>query len=378
MTPIYLDYASAAPLRPNVRAAIAAALESAGADPGRLHHSARRAREVLESARNDIADSLGARSSREVILTSSATEAIHHVCHGVRGSGTRTHSVLAAVEHSAVLRAATAAGPTTIIGADRLGAVDVDQFVAALQPDTVLAHIQLANHEVATAQPVNDVIAACHTRDVMVHVDGAAVGGHVDIDFSDLDADFLSISGAKAGGGGGIGCLLIRRGLRLAPLFEGAAQERGRRAGLENIVGAVALASALAAANADFDNDSATREFDLVEQLWGLIEPAVGITRHGDRLNRAPHILCVSVAGIEAEPILIGLDQRGVAAHSGSSCSSEVLEPSPVLAAMGAAADHSLRFSVGWATTPDEIEHAAAEFHTVTNRLRALRAGAGS
>lgn len=380
MSRVYLDYASAAPLHPAARAAIVAALDCVGADPGRLHHDARVTRELLEDARQQVADAFGARSSREVIFTSCATEAIHHVCRGVAARAARAATagdsatmVASAVEHSAVLNAAASCSTVIEVAVDTDAAIDVERFINALTPATILAHVQLANHEVGTLQPLDQLVAECRGRGLPVHVDAAAAATHWPIDFTELDVDFLSVSGAKAAAGAGIGCLLIRRGLRIEPLFRGGAQERGRRAGLENVLGAVALGAATTASVEYIGAGGAEREHHLIERLWSAIREIPGIQRHGHPDRRAPHILCVSVEGIEAEPLLIGLDQHGVSAHSGSSCSSEILEPSPVLAAMGAAADRSLRFSVGHGSSETEIDLAARALALTVQRLHALR-----
>ncbi|MDP8936839.1 MAG: aminotransferase class V-fold PLP-dependent enzyme [Actinomycetota bacterium] len=342
------------------------------ADPGRVHSEGRTARAALEDARAKVAALLGARP-REVVFTSGATEAIAAAVWGAVERG--PHQVVPAVEHSAV-RDAAARYDVTEVGVDGLGRVDADEVAAAIRPgETALVHVQWANHEVGTVQPVAEVVDAVRRRapGVLVHVDAAAAAGHVPIDFATLEADLVSVSAHKLGGPQGIGALVVRRGLRLRPLLLGGAQERSRRAGMENVAAAVgfgAAAETLAvtlapeAARARAQTDAALTAATAIE----------GVTAYGDPDGRLPHLVCMGVDGVEAEAVLLGLDQAGVAAHSGSACSSESLEPSPVLAAMGVAAERSLRVSVGWSTTDDDVAAFSRALPEVVQRLRRLGA----
>ena len=209
----------------------------------------------------------------------------------------------------------------------------------------------------------------------MLHVDAAAGAGHLAIDFDSLGADFLSVSSAKLGGPRGAGALLVRRGLRVPPFIVGGMQERARRGGLENVP---AFAGFGAAASEVGAPGQLAQEARIASELIGRLRNAAlrieGVEAFGptDPAERLPSLLCLGMSGVEAEPVLIGLDQAGVAAHSGSSCSSESLEPSPVLEAMGVDADRSLRFSVGWSSTSADIDRAASALPEVIARLRAL------
>ncbi|MDP1806614.1 MAG: aminotransferase class V-fold PLP-dependent enzyme, partial [Acidimicrobiales bacterium] len=176
----------------------------------------------------------------------------------------------------------------------------------------------------------------------------------------------MSVSAHKLGGPQGVGALLVRRGVRLRPLLVGGEQERGRRAGMENVAGIVGFGVAATLAVHD-------RARAQTEALIAAATAVDGVVTYGDIAGRVPHIACFGVAGVEAEAVLIGLDQAGVAAHSGSACSSETFEPSPVLAAMGVEADHSLRVSVGWSTTDADVKAFCDVFPAVVSRLRALR-----
>ncbi len=338
---------------------------SFAADPGRVHTDGRLSRGAVEGAREQVAQRLGARP-REVVFTSGATEAIVAAVWGA--TERRRHIVVPAVEHSAVRDSSAAFGEVTHVGVDRLGRVDVDEVLDAVRPgETALVHIQWANHEVGTLQPVVRIVAGCRARGALVHVDAACTAGHVPIDFGALGADLMSVSAHKLGGPQGVGALLIRRGLRLRPLLVGGEQERSRRAGMENVAGIVGFGMA-ALMPADEN-----RERVQTEAMLAAATAVEGVVAYGDTDRRLPHIVCLGVAGVEAEAVLLGLDQAGIAAHSGSACSSESLEPSPVLAAMGVEAERSLRLSVGWSTTGDDVDAFGAAFPAVVGRLRALR-----
>lgn len=357
MARAYLDHASTSPLRPVALEAMLPWLSGLAADPGRVHTEGHLARVAVENARTVVAEVFGCRSSREVVFTSGATESIVTATWMATERG--PHVVLPAVEHSAV-RLASERFDATIVGVDALGRVSVDDVVAALRNDTALVHVQLGNHEVGTVQPVAELVAACHERGVLVHVDAACAAGHVPISFRDLDADLLSISAHKLGGPPGVGALLVRRGLRLRPLLVGGDQERARRAGFENVPAIVGFGAACA----DVAFGDAER------RLIRRVIEGCGLTVLGS--PELPHLVCLSIEGVEAEPVLLGLDQAGVAVHSGSSCSSEALEPSPVLEAMGVEASRSLRVSVGWSSTDADVDALLAALPGVLARLRAL------
>jgi cysteine desulfurase len=261
-------------------------------------------------------------------------------------------------------------------GVDVLGRYDPATVLAAIAPDTALVSVQLANHEVGTTQPAADVVTAARDRGVLTHVDACAAAGRIPVDFAALGADLCSVTAHKFGGPRGIGALLIRRGVRLPPLLVGGAQERNRRAGIENVAAAVGFAAAVG----ELSGDQLTAESDAARTLTDrLLDEAPktvdGLAVFGDPVDRLPHLVCFGVEGVEAEPVLLGLDQRGVAVHSGSSCSSETFEPSPVLAAMGVDADHSLRISVGWSSTADDVDAVLAALPDVVRRLRSLATG---
>jgi cysteine desulfurase len=349
------------------------------ADPGRVHTEGRTARAVLEDAREQVAGFFGVRP-RQVVLTSGGTESINTAVWGavqanpgpVAGSS---------VEHSAVREASTRSAPVVTIAADRLGRIEpeavdeaVDRCRATHGRAPTLVHCQWANHEVGTIQPVALVAERAARAGALVHVDAAAAAGHVPIDLEELAVDLVSVSAHKMGGPAGVGALILRRGLRLDPFLVGGDQERARRAGLENLLGAVGFGAV--AAHLTRPEMLAAEEETARQRCAALSKAATaveGVTLLGDPDRRLPHLVCLTVEGVEAEPVLLGLDRAGIAAHSGSACSSETLAPSPVLEAMGVDADHSLRLSVGWSTTEEDVAAFGSAFAGVVDGLRGLR-----
>ena len=386
----YLDHASTTPLRPESRDAMVAwSAHGITADPGRVHTEGRMARAALEDARDQVAALLGVRP-RQVVLTSGGTEAVNAAVWGVVagaagqvgvGTGSGVPSVVcAAVEHSAVRDASARHAAVTTVAVDGAGRIHPDAVADAVARTTadlgrapLLAHCQGANHEVGTEQDVAAVAARCRTLGVPLHVDAVAAVGHVPFDVDSSGADLVSVSSHKLGGPAGMGALVLRRGLRIEPLLVGGEQERGRRAGLENVIGAIGFG---AAAGALAEPGRLAAEAAEARRHTGrLLEAALavdGVVAYGDTDGRVPHIVCLGVSGVEAEPVLVALDQAGVAVHSGSSCSSESLEPSPVLDAMGVDGERSLRLSVGWSTTDEDVDAFARAFPAVVGRLRDL------
>jgi cysteine desulfurase len=372
----YLDHASSSPLRPAALEAMLPYLREHHADPGRLHAEGRATRVALEDARTQVAEFFGARA-REVVFTSSGTEAVNTAVWGALARGAAAggagHVVTTAVEHSCARDAiARSDADVTSVGVDRTGRFDASEVIAAIRADTWLVTVQLANHEVGTMQPAAEVCALARERDVIVHVDACAAAGHAPLDFRALDADLCSVTAHKLGGPKGAGALLVRRGLRFPPFLVGGAQERARRAGIENVPAWVGFGAACADVNVERE---ATEQRALIAVAASVIDRVPDIERFGSDGAAAtlPHVLCFGVGGVEAEPILLALDQHGVAIHSGSSCSSETLEPSPVLAAMGVDADHSLRISVGWSSTVADVNRFVEVFPGIVQRFRGLR-----
>ncbi|HXQ19464.1 MAG TPA: cysteine desulfurase family protein [Acidimicrobiales bacterium] len=378
----YLDNASTVPLRPEAVIALRDWLEVGAADPGRLHQEGRVVRIGIETAREQVADLLGAQP-RQVVFTASGTEAINAAVWGATRARPGAVVLCAAVEHSAVRDASARAAPNETLPVDGRGRIELDGLDAALARHAssrpALVHCQWANHEVGTVQPVREVVVRCREAGVPVHVDAASACGHLPTDLEELGADLVSVSAHKLGGPAGVGALWIRPGLRIEPLLVGGQQERARRAGFENAAAIVSFGAAAAALSADHGARLAAEALAdrrLVGDLLAAATAVDGVALVGDPDpdGRVPHIVCLGVAGVEAEPVVIGLDKAGIAVHSGSACSSESLEPSPVLVAMGVDASRSLRLSVGWANTDADVAAFGRAFQEVVEGLRSLRA----
>jgi cysteine desulfurase len=349
------------------------------ADPGRVHTEGRMVRAALEGARDQVAELFSVRP-RQVVLTSGGTEAINAAVWGILRAD-QGPVACAEVEHSAVRDSSARSARVATIGVDASGRVELGAVDAALAHsrfafgrDPALVHCQWGNHEVGTVQPIAAVVEHCRELGLPVHVDAVAAAGHVPMDLGELGADLVSVSSHKLGGPAGTGALIVRRGLRIEPFLVGGEQERARRAGLENVVGAIgfgAAAAALAEPGAVAREEATARRQS--ERLSRSALATAGVVRFGHPTACLPHIVCLGVEGVEAEPVLLGLDQAGIAVHSGSSCSSESLEPSPVLMAMGVDGERSLRLSVGWSTTDADVDAFCASFPTVVSSLRSLR-----
>ncbi len=377
----YLDHASTTPLRPEAVTAMAEWADlGVTADPGRVHTEGRMVRAALEDARDRVAVLFGVRP-RQVVLTSGGTEAVNAAVWGVlSGSAVPAPVACAAVEHSAVRDASARHGTVVPIDVDRTGRIHpaavedaVAGSVARHGRPPELVHCQAANHEVGTVQDLAGVVELCRSLGILVHADAVTVAGHTAWDAGESGVDLVSVSAHKLGGPAGVGALILRRGLRIEPLLVGGEQERGRRAGLENVRGAIgfgAAAEVLAGPGRLTDEAGLARRH--TDRLLATALRVDGVVPYGDTSGRVPHIVCIGVDGVEAEPVLLGLDQAGVAVHSGSSCSSESLEPSPVLVAMGVDGERSVRLSVGWSTTDEDVDAFAGAFAGVVGRLREL------
>ncbi|HET9093400.1 MAG TPA: cysteine desulfurase family protein [Acidimicrobiales bacterium] len=379
LTRHYLDHASTTPLRPAAVAAMAEWLERLGTpdgagDPARVHEEGRLAREAVEVARSQVA-ALGGVPPNRVVFTSGGTEAVNTAL-AAAGPGSRV--LCSRVEHSSVRKAADRAGTLVEVEVGPDSTLDLEHLavlLASAPNGEVVVNCQWANHEVGTVQPLGAVAELCTAHGARLHVDAAAAFGHVPTDLAALDATFVSLSAHKMGGPSGVGALVLGRGVRLRPLLVGGSEERARRAGAENLLGIVGFGAAAASLLED-DRllDEHARAAAQRDALAEAAEAAGGVRRLGPGPERLlPHIVGALVEDVLGEAVLLGLDRAGVAAHSGSSCSSEVLEPSPVLEAMGVDPDRSLRLSVGWSTTDDDVSAFASCFPEVLRRLRELK-----
>ncbi|MEU6543679.1 aminotransferase class V-fold PLP-dependent enzyme [Streptomyces sp. NPDC046859] len=354
----YFDAASSTPLHPVARQALQASLDEGWADPSRLHREGRRARLLLDAAREAAADAVGCRPD-ELTFTPSGTRAVHTGVAGALGGRRRTgrHLIVSAVEHSCVLHAAdaheAAGGSVSQVAVDRNGAVTAGAYREALRPDTALACLQSANHEVGTEQPVAEVAAVCREAGVPLLVDAAqSLGwGRVEGDWS-----VLTGSAHKWGGPPGVGLLVVRKGVRFAAQGPVDERESGRSPGFENIPAIVAAAASLRAVRAEAAQE-AVRLRELTERIRSRVPRLVpDVEVVGDPVRRLPGIVTFSCLYVDGETLLHELDRAGFSVSSGSSCTSSTLTPSHVLKAMGVLSEGNIRVSLPPGTSAEDVE----------------------
>jgi len=368
----YFDAASTEPLHPAARAAFLAALENGWADPARLYGTGRNARLLLDQARARVAACLGVRPD-ELAFTSSGTQAVHLAVLGGLRARRRIgrHLVVSAVEHSSVLHAAGQhegdGGRVTTVGVDQYGRVDPAEFAAALRPDTALACLQTANHEVGTVQPLAEVAEACHAARVPLFTDAAQSVGRVPVPGG---WSLLAASAHKWGGPPGAGLLVVRKGTRWrSPLPED--EREGRRVpGFENVPAAMASAAGLEVYQAELaaDGPRLSALVDLVRERVPRVIPDVEVI--GDPVHRLPHLVTFSCLYVEGEALITELDRLGFAVSSGSSCTADTLRPSHVLEAMGVITHGNVRVSLPRGTSAKDVDRFLAVLPDAVARLR--------
>ncbi|MFI6661030.1 cysteine desulfurase/sulfurtransferase TusA family protein [Streptomyces sp. NPDC050523] len=354
----YFDAASSAPLHPVARQALLASLDEGWADPARLYREGRRARMLLDAAREAAAEAVGCRAD-ELVFTSSGTRAVHTGIAGALAGRHRIgrHLIVSAVEHSSVLHAAdtheAGGGSVTQVEVDRRGRVTPASYAAALRPGTALACLQSANHEVGTEQPVAEVAALCRESGVPLLVDAAQSLG-----WGPVEGDWSLLTGSahKWGGPSGVGLLAVRKGVRFAPQGPADERESGRAAGFENLPAIVAAAASLRAVRAEAAQE-ALRLRELTERIRARVPELVpDVEVVGDPERRLPGIVTFSCLYVDGETLLHELDRAGFSVSSGSSCTSSTLTPSHVLKAMGVLSEGNVRVSLPTGTGAEDVE----------------------
>jgi cysteine desulfurase len=350
-TSVYLDYNASAPIRPEAAAAVARALSLTG-NASSVHGFGRRARACLEDAREAVAALVGA-PARAVVFTSGGTEAN---ALALRGTG-RPRVLLSAGEHPSVLKAVDGA---RLVPLRRDGVIDLARLAAMLEEGAqpALVSVMLANNETGVIQPLEEVIALARRHGALVHCDAVQAAGKIAIDRGALGVDLLSLSAHKIGGPQGVGALIVGDALEVTPLLRGGGQERGRRAGTENLPGIAGFAAAAELAKAELADTAriAALRDDLERRLRALAPEAVIF---GATAPRLPNTTCVAVPGLAAETQVMSLDLAGVAVSAGSACSSGKVAPSHVLRAMAASEAETaaaIRISLGWASTSADVD----------------------
>lgn len=356
-----------------------AALDEAYADPSRLYGSARRARMALDRARDAVARAIGGRAE-EVVFTSGGTESCNLAVVGgaraARAARKPARVLTTAVEHTAVLEAARGLEREGFeiveLPVDATGRVDLEALRRACADGAGLVSIQHANGEVGTIQPLAEAARIAKDAGAIVHTDACMTVGHLPVDVAELDVDLLSGSGHKLYGPPGTGFLWVRRGVRIRPVIVGDDRERGRRSGAENLPAILGLAAALEARLGEIAEE-APRLRALSDRLRAELPEQVGdVQVHGHPAERLPGLIAFSILYVEGEALLLMLDAKGIAVHSGSSCTASAQEPSHVLAAMGALTHGSIRASLGRETTDADVEAFLGALPGIVRRMREM------
>ena len=377
---IYADNAATTKMSAAAIRAMTDCIHTAWGNPSSLYAAGQRAKEVLEAARETVAECIGA-SPREIYFTSGGSEADNQAILSAARNGARKGKrriLSTAFEHHAVLHTLERLGregfDIQLLDVHENGVIDPGQVAEALREDTCLVTVMYANNEIGTIQPIPEIGALCRERGVPFHTDAVQAAGHLPIDVRRQDIDLLSLSGHKFHGPKGVGALYARQGVPLANLIEGGAQERGKRAGTENVPGAVGLAAALEESCAHMEEDrrrvTALRD-RLIEGLSQIPHSAL----NGDPVRRLPGSVSFCFEGVEGESLLLLLDRRGICASSGSACTSGSLDPSHVLLSIGRPheiAHGSLRLSLCGDNTEEEVQEILKAVPEAVARLREL------
>ena len=379
---IYLDHAATTPVRHEVLEAMLPYLTDHWGNPSSIHASGRRARQGIDEARERVAAALGAKP-REIVFTSGGTESDNLAVKGVAwaASARGRHLVTSGIEHKAVLHAChvleRSGYEVTYLPVDRYGRVDPADVASAIGEHTTLVSLVHASNEVGTIQPIAEVGAVCRQRGVPLHTDAVQSAAFLPLRVNELNLGLLSLGAHKLYGPKGIGALYVRQGTSMLPQQQGGAQERQRRAGTENVAGAVGLARALELVHADDaarDAENA-RQAALRDRLIGGLTALDGVELTGHPIERLPNSASVVIDGVEGGDLVAALDLEGIEASTGSACTTGSVEPSHVLLAMGIEprlAHGSLRLTLGRATTTADVDRTLEAVATCIRRLRGV------
>ena len=378
---VYLDHSATTPLDPEVLQAMMPYLTEEFGNASSVYGLGQRARQAIDQARDEVAAFYGV-AAKEVIFTSGGTEGDNLAFRGIaaRNADRGRHVITTTIEHDAVLRSAEALErdgfDVTRLLVDRFGLVDPQALREALRPDTILVSIMHANNEIGTIEPIRELVGVTRERsDAYFHTDAVQSTGKIPVRVDQLGVDLLSMSAHKLHGPKGVGGLIARSGVRLEPQLLGGGHERNRRAGTENVAGIVGLAKAVGIAHRDMDKNMAQLTALRDRLIEGVLDriPRAELTGHPQR--RLPHHASFLFQAIEGESLLLQLDMEGIAASSGSACTSGSLEPSHVILALGYPQERalgSLRLSVGKGNTDADIDLVLDRLPAMVGRLRAM------
>ena len=381
---VYLDYTATTPVSPEVLEAMLPYFSEIYGNPSSVYSFSQKSRDAIEKAREQVANALNAEAN-EIYFTSSGTEADNWALKGVlermRKAGKGDHLITTKIEHHAILHTANYLEKinnfkVTYLPVDEYGRVRLEDLKNAVTDKTVLVSIMFANNEVGTIEPMKEIGAFCRENKILFHTDAVQAAAHLDIDVKDLNIDLLSMSAHKMYGPKGIGALYIKSPLKFENFMHGGAQERGRRASTENIAGIVGFGAAMEILKSRLSEDR-PRIAKLRDKLIkGILNKIPHAKLNGALDNeRLPNNVNFSFIGVEGETLLLDLDMKGICASTGSACSSESLDPSHVLLALGLShemAHGSLRFTLGRYSTEDDIDYLLSVLPDIVARRRAM------
>lgn len=380
MEKIYLDHSATTRTDDDVARLMLEYMTDHYGNPSSVHSFGRMARKGLEEAREKVARSIGAEPA-EIIFTSGGTEADNMAIRGVALANKRrgNHIITSAIEHHAVMDTCKALEKegfqVTYLPVDEYGMIRIDDLKNAITDQTILITIMHANNEVGTIQPVKEIGALAKEKGIYFHSDTVQTVGKIPVNVVDLNMDLISISSHKFYGPKGVGCLYVRKGVRMLPITFGGAQERKKRPGTENLPGIVGFALALEKAVASIEEQTAYQTRLRDKLIKGLTEKIGHVKLNGHPVHRLPNNVNLSFHFIEGESLLLSLDMKGIAASSGSACTSGSLDPSHVLLAMGLTheiAHGSLRMTLGKDNTEEQIDYVIEVLPEIVERLRAM------
>jgi len=380
MSAIYLDYGSTTPPDPRVLDAMLPYLKEDFGNPLSLHQFGDKPREAMEKAREQVAALIGARA-REIYFTATGSEANNFalkgiaVAHRQRGN----HLVISTIEHASVMNSAKTLEKlgfeVSTVPVDKWGLVDPAAVKEALRDDTILVSVMHANPEIGTIEPIADIARVAHERDILFHTDAVMSAGTIPVDVGEMEIDLLSLAGHQFYGPNGGAALFVRKGVRIMPFIDGGIQERGRRAGTEDIPAIVGLGTAAELAQAEM-KARAERLIPLRDRLMiGLEESIPHTIVTGHRTRRLPGHASACFEYVEGEGMMLHLDMMGIAVSSGSTCTSKALKASHVLSAIGipaATANGSLIITMGEQTVPEDVDAVLEKLPPIVERLRKM------
>lgn len=380
MKRIYMDHNATTPVHPAVLEAMLPYFTEFYGNASSVHSFGREARNGIEEARERIANFIGAQPG-EIIFTSGGTESDNFAIEGAAFENVKKgkHIITTLIEHPAVLNTCkhleTHGFEVSYLTVDKYGVVSLDELRDLIRDDTILITIMHANNEVGTIQPMKEIGMIAKEKGIILHTDAVQTTGKVPINVNELGIDLVSMSAHKIYGPKGVGALYMRKGTKVEPLIRGGHHERNRRGGTENVPGVVGFGKAIEIASADMEAES-KRLWNLTEKMKnGLFEKLDYVYTNSHPKNRLPNTMNISFDYVEGEAILLNLDMKGIAASTGSACSSGSLEPSHVLLALGicaATAQGTIRFSLGRANNEEDVDYLVEELPSIITRLRAM------